>query len=466
MNFDSVVFLSCFLPALMLLSLLPRGAKGRNVLLLAAGLLFYAFGSLTGLLLLLACAAVNYAFGVRILRSSGGGNALAAAAIALDLAFLGAFKYLNFALSALLPLFGASPVRLALTAPVGISFFTFKCISYIVDVRRDRRNGTTRFFDLLLYISFFPQIMAGPIARFPDFREQLDLWDRSPRQTAEGLRRFVVGLGKKLILAQTAAEVADLAFGADAALSAPLAWACAAAYMLQIYFDFSGYSDMALGLGRIFGFTAPENFDDPYAARSITDFWRRWHISLSLWFRDYLYIPLGGSRKGRARAAFNKFIVFVLCGLWHGAGWNFILWGAWHGVLSAAETLLRGKRRADSFPLRLLGRVYTLLAVGVGFVFFRASDPAEGWRILRAMLGLSPAAPGAVAALRGALTPLNAAILLAAVVLCFPLKKRIAPLAAKPAGRILSYALCAVLLVLCLTRLAYGGFAPFIYFQF
>ena len=462
MSFDSIIFISCFLPLLALAYALAPGARARNALLLAAGLVFYAFGSITGLLLLLACAAVNWGFGLLLLRRPEGGKAIAGIAVALDLAFLAAFKYLSFALSAL----GLPSPAVGPAAPIGISFFTFKCISYIIDTYRDRRSGTRRFFELLLYISFFPQIMAGPITRFSDFRGQLAARPRSARGSAAGLRRFIVGLAKKLILAGAAAGAADKAFAANAALDARLAWLGAAAYMLQIYFDFSGYSDMAVGLGQLFGFETPENFDYPYIAGTITEFWRRWHISLSSWFRDYLYIPLGGSRRGKGRAALNKFIVFVLCGLWHGAGWPYIVWGAWHGVFAAGETLL-GVKRAPNTGLRAaLCHVYTLLVVCVGFVLFRAETLSGGLRVLGAMLGSSPVSAASTAALFAALPPLTAALLVVGALCALPLKQKLAGFGGTAAGRACSYAACVVLLALCVMKLAAGGFAPFIYFQF
>ncbi len=465
MSFDSPIFISCFLPLLALIYAPVRNQRARNVLLLAAGLVFYAFGSLTGLLLLLACAAVNYGFGCALQKRETGGKGIAAAAIALDLAFLAAFKYLKFALSVFAPRSAADPF-VGLAAPIGLSFFTFKCISYILDTLRDRKNGTKRFFDLLLYISFFPQIMAGPITRFPDFRAQLDQRTSSLRQSAEGLRRFVAGLSKKLIFAGAAAAVTDRAFAGSAAPDARLAWLGAAAYMLQIYFDFSGYSDMAIGLGRMFGFMTPENFAYPYIAPTITEFWRRWHISLSGWFRDYLYIPLGGSRRGRRRAAVNKLIVFVLCGLWHGAGWTYLLWGAWHGVLSAAEGLLGVKRMPEKGICRVVGHIYTLLAVCLGFVFFRAETLAAGWRMLRAMLGFVPVTAASTAALYAAAPPLTVVLLILGAVFAMPVKRLMDPFLETKAGRALSYAGSAALLALCCMRMAAGGFAPFIYFQF
>ena len=466
MSFDSIGFLTCFLPVLALLHTLLRSVRARNVLLLAAGLIFYAFGSLSGLALLLACAAVNYGFGLLLLRTQRRAKPIAAAAVILDLAFLAFFKYLDFALSVLFP---ASALRVGLAAPVGISFFTFRCISYIVDTARDRENGTQSFFEALLYVSFFPQLMAGPIARFRAFRPQLADRPRSPEQAAAGLRRFLVGLSKKLLLAGTAAKIADGVFAAGAAPDARLAWLGAAAYTLQIYMDFSGYSDMAIGLGQMFGFVSPENFNYPYAAGTITEFWRRWHISLSSWFRDYVYIPLGGSRKGRGRAALNKLIVFLLCGLWHGAGWTFLLWGLWHGVLSALETLL--VRKTPKSPrggaLRsVLGHVYVLLAVCVGFVFFRAETLADGWRVLGAMLGAVPASAASTVALHTLLTPLSAALLLISAVAALPVRRCFASFGATAAGKALSRAACLLLLVLCIAELAAGGFSPFIYFRF
>jgi alginate O-acetyltransferase complex protein AlgI len=278
-------------------------------------------------------------------------------------------------------------------------------------------------------------------------------------------------LGKKLILAAGAARIADPVFAQGAPLIAPLAWLGAMAYLMQIYFDFSGYSDMAIGLGRIFGFRTPENFLDPYTADSITDFWRRWHISLSLWFRDYLYIPLGGNRKGKGRTALNKFIVFVLCGFWHGADWTFLLWGAWHGLLSALESLgvINTRRWSKSLPGSILCHVYAVLAVCLGFVMFRADSVSGGWRVLGAMFGAFPGGAAAAAALRTVLSPVNVLLLLLCFILCLPWKNLFPETAAALSeGRLrpLGYVFCFCLLIVCLAQLAAGGFAPFIYAQF
>lgn len=452
MSFDSVFVIGCFLPPTVFLYWLLRKDSWRNVLLFVAGLVFYAFGSLSGLVLLLAAVAVNYAMGIWIQKAKKR-RFLCGLTVAANLLFLGAYKYLNF-------LLGAETV--SLVAPVGISFFTFKCISYIVDTCRDPAKGTKNFFRFALYVSFFPQITAGPIARFEHFAPQLQ--DRRSMQLPAGLRRFVIGLGKKLILSGTLAQVTDGVF-ALAAPDARLAWLGAIAYMLQIYFDFSGYSDMAIGVAQMFGFHTPENFDYPYIAGSITDFWRRWHISLSAWFKDYLYIPLGGNRKGKLRAALNKAIVFTLCGLWHGANWTFLVWGAWHGLLSAIESIKRVQPK--KLPGKLLAHAYTLLAVCLGFVMFRAADVQQGFSMIGAMFTGFAIRDVNTVALHSLLNAESICVLVLSVVLCLPwvqwLKKREALYAKLET---VSWIACLALFALCLIKLAAGGFAPFIYFQF
>ncbi len=455
MSFDVPLFLGVFLPLTLLLERLIPKRQGKNICLLAAGLLFYAFGSLLAPFTVVLLACLNYFAGRRLYRK--GGKALLAAAIGADIALLVCASYLDGWL-------GLPQSVFSLAAPVGMSFFTFKCISYLVDCYRKGTPDGGRFFDFLLYISFFPQITAGPITRFSEFQPQLE--NREKRPCAEGLRRFVVGLAKKLLLAATLAKAADGVFVLKSGvLDARLAWLGAIAYTLQIYFDFSGYSDMAIGLGWMFGFQTPENFRYPYTAVSVTDFWRCWHISLSSWFRDYVYIPLGGNRKGRLRTACNKLIVFALCGLWHGAAWTFVLWGVWHGVLAAAESLARFRPQRRSS--RVFGRVYTLLAVCLSFVLFRAQGVRQCVDMLGAMVtGFSFTAAGTVALH----TLANAQVLTAVIigcVLCLPWRCWIEKRARLRAiCEPLSYAVCLVLFALCLLRLAGGGFAPFIYAQF
>ena len=459
MNVDGVLFISCFLPVVFLLHWLIPAEKVRNYILLAAGLVFCAFGSLGGVVLLTAVAAVNYLAGRLILAGKSPGL-LCAAAVTLDLAVLVFFKYLDFLVTGFL---GLPSGKLGIAAPLGISFYIFKCISYVVDTRRDREQGTENFGHFLLYISFFPQFTAGPISRFSQFRSQLTARERDPERIARGIRRFVTGLGKKLLIAGILAKVADGVFYAESGiLDIRLAWLGAVCYMLQIYFDFSGYSDMAIGLGNAFGFDTPENFLYPYAAVSITDFWRRWHISLSSWFKDYLYIPLGGNRKGKLRAGLNKAVVFLFCGIWHGANWTFLVWGLWHGLFSALES---GKviRPGKNLPARL----YTLLVVCLGFVMFRAGSLGQGVEMIRVMFTGFRLTEAGTELLRSLMTGETVFALILGAVLAQPVlpglkRSSLGQRILEPA----SWGLCLVLFALCLAKLASGGFMPFIYAQF
>ena len=365
MVFGSPIFLFCFLPAAYLVYRFLPGIRSRNAWLAIASLVFYSFGQPVYLPLLLLSVVMNYLFGLLLMSPAGRGKRWpAACAVAGNLLLLGTFKYLDFFAGILNTLPGVNLPLPGLTLPIGISFFTFQGLSYALDVSREPDTGTRSFGKLVLYISFFPQLIAGPIIKYHDVALQIDQRELTPELTILGLRRFITGFAKKLLIANTMGLAADRVFALEAgALDLRLAWLGAVCYTLQIYFDFSGYSDMAIGLGRMFGFTFQENFNLPYAARSIKEFWRRWHISLSSWFRDYLYIPLGGNRKGRARTMGNKIIVFFSTGLWHGANWTFVLWGMWHGLFSALED-------ANVIPKRLresvLGHVYTMLVVVPG----------------------------------------------------------------------------------------------------
>ena len=370
MVFSSAVFLFIFLPVVFVLSRVLPGIRAKNILLLIASLLFYAFGEPVYILLMLASILVNFTAG-RLLPLCGKGldKLVLALAVVLNLGMLSLFKYTDFFLTTVNQVFSLEIPLTGIALPVGISFFTFQGLSYVIDVYRDREMCAKSIVKLALYISLFPQLIAGPIVIYHDVANQIDHRETTPELTADGIRRFVLGLGKKLLLANTAGRMADLVFTATAQqLDIRVAWLGALCYCLQIYFDFSGYSDMAIGLGRMFGFQFLENFNYPYVSSSIKEFWRRWHISLSSWFRDYLYIPLGGNRKGKLRTEVNKGIVFFCTGLWHGASWNFVLWGLWHGVFIILEDLLPkgGKVR------RAIGHVTTPLIVLLGFVLFRA----------------------------------------------------------------------------------------------
>lgn len=470
MYYDSIAFLCFFLPVLLALEALVKGTGRKNVLLLAAGLLFYAFGSFQALLLLLLSAVVNWGMGLLAMRER---KAAVPLAVIFNLGILAVYRYSDLWFPALSAAGISFPAE-GPAMPAGLSFFTFKGISYVADVSRRKDAGSRCFFDVLFYLSFFPQIMSGPLERFEAFRDQLAERERSGVRTARGLRRFVLGLAKKLIFSAEAGMIANAAFSAGEALDARIAWLGAVAYCLQLYFDFSGYSDMAVGLGEALGFHSPENFRYPYAAASITDFWRRWHISLSSWFRDYLYIPLGGSRKGKWRTAVNKFFVFALCGLWHGAGLTFLIWGLWHGLLSALESLrvLDVERWRKTGAGRVFSHIYLLLAVCVGFVMFRAETAADGLRMLSAMFtGFSFTAEGTLL-LYGICGSYTMLILAASAVLSLPvlpaLQKRLAALPDRAQEAVEGGSLLAslLLLVLCFAALASGGFSPFIYAQF
>ena len=396
MVFASPLFLFLFLPATIAayFALPPRF---RNAVLLVASLAFYAWGEARYVPLVLASVAFNWWMGTRIADASdvASRKRRLAAAVAGNLAALAVFKYANFAVAnvdAIAPIFGLTPIALAaIPLPLGISFFTFHAISYVVDVYKRTATAQRSVRDFALYILLFPQLIAGPIIRYRDIAEQLRARDPNVSEFAYGVRRFVLGLGKKLLIANTLGQTADAVFALPAAqVAAPLAWLGLACYTLQIYFDFSGYSDMAIGLMRMLGFRILENFNYPYVARSIRDFWRRWHISLSNWFRDYLYVPLGGNRRGARRAYANLVIVFLLCGLWHGASWPFVLWGAWHGMFLVAE------RAGLERPLarhRALGHVYTLAAVMGGWVLFRCDTLEHALGYYAALAGLSGADP-------------------------------------------------------------------------
>lgn len=396
MLFSSPVFFVYFLPVVLVLALfLPlfvRRTSWQNHLLLAASLFFYAWGELVYTLILLASIVFNYAFGLWIdrVRSLPRERHVLRAAIAGNLLVLGAFKYANFAvdnLNDLLEPFGVSAIELdPVHLPIGISFFTFQAMTYVVDVHRGNAPAQTSLFRVGLYIALFPQLIAGPIVRYRSIALQLIERHTSIDDIAIGIRRFITGLGKKVLIADQLAGAADRIFALPgSALDPAVAWLGVTLFGLQVYFDFAGYSDMAIGLGRMFGFHFPENFNAPYTSRSLQEFWRRWHISLSTWFRDYVYIPLNSRGDTAGWGYFSLFAVFFLCGLWHGANWNFVTWGLVHGAAIALERTSFGPWLANTW--RPLARVYTLFVVWIAFVFFRAGDFPHAIEYLGAMFG-------------------------------------------------------------------------------
>ena len=461
MVFNSAAFLFLFLPVCFLLHRLIPGQRARAALLGALSLVFYAFGGLAQVPVLLLCIVWNYAFGCLLSRETGPRKLWRTVAVIGDLGLLGVYKYADFLLGTL----GFSAPWGELTAPLGISFFTFHAVSYIVDVYRRPALAEKRFDALFLYLAFFPRLLAGPILSWRQAQSEPFGRTVSAEETAAALRRFTRGLAKKLLLAESAAAVANGVFSLElSALSTSLAWLGSVSYCLQIYFDFSGYSDMAIALGALFGFTFPENFAHPYAARTLSDFWRRWHMSLNRWFVDYVYIPLGGSRRGLAVTVRNTLIVFFFTGLWHGAGWTFILWGLWHGLFVSLERL--GKKPLAALERTGLGRaglhIYTLLVVLVGFVMFRAATVTQGLAILGRMILPRSADLAGAMAMKTILTPARCAFLVMGSVFSLPVSEKLRPRIPEWAGDLLSLAL----LVLCIGAMALGGFTPFIYQQF
>jgi alginate O-acetyltransferase complex protein AlgI len=397
MVFSSPTFLFLFLP-LVLAGASLTGPLGRNAFLCGASLLFYAWGEPLYVLLIMVSILLNYVCGIALTRNPDAGRARLwlAAGITANLLILGHFKYANFLVKNLdhaLAWFQVPPIpNPGVALPIGISFFTFQALSYLIDVYRRAVPAERNLVNLALYISMFPQLIAGPIVRYEQVAARIRQRQVTMPGFASGVERFVIGLAKKMLLANPAGAVADAAFAAPPdGLTAGFAWLGLAGYTVQIYFDFSGYSDMAIGLGRMFGFDYPENFRYPYCARSLREFWRRWHISLSTWFRDYLYLPLGGNRRGEARTWWNLFVVFTLCGLWHGANWNFLLWGWWHGGFLIAERAGLG-RLLDRLPAPLQ-HAYTLVVVMVGWALFRADTPGRAVAYLQAMAGTNMTIP-------------------------------------------------------------------------
>ena len=503
MVFSSQIFVFIFLPLTVILGCgalaagknRPGAVRVSNGILLAASLVFYAWGEPLYVFLLIAETLFCFFMALLMERAPRYRRLWLVGALAAVLGTLCFFKYSAFftgilakalPVSKALPLDGAYDALSKVALPLGISFYSFQLMSYFIDVYKGRFAPQKNFPRLLLYVSFFPQLVAGPIVKYADVENMLTGRRFDVKEAAFGLRRFVVGLAKKLIIANTAATVADSVFALDPdSLRGGAALIGALAYVIQIYFDFSGYSDMAIGIGRVFGFRFNENFKHPYASLSVKDFWRRWHVSLSSWFRDYLYIPLGGNRKGRLRTALNKIVVFFFTGLWHGANFTFIVWGLWHGAFLLIEEYTSGIRERIARRSRFLkvlkaalGSVYTFAVVTLGFVMFRSDSLGYGIRFIGRLFAFSGGLP-AQAALT--LTPYAVFVLIIAVPAAMPLKewnenifrRLLGP--EKAAGALkkhafaldlVSFAVTAVLFVVCGMALATSAYDPFIYFRF
>lgn len=463
MLFSSIPFLFYFLPCVLLVYfIVPQ--KGRNAVLLAASLFFYGWGEPKFLLFMVFSIAQGYVF-ARLIGRGRRKKLFLTLSLVLSFALLGYCKYADFFIENFNAVTGLSLPLLKIALPIGISFYTFQIASYEIDVYRGDVAAQHNFIDFAAYVAMFPQLIAGPIVRYRDIAPQLKERTHSLEAAASGASRFAVGLGKKVLVANVLAQLVS-AYKASAEQTALYAWLYTIAFTLQIYFDFSGYSDMAIGLGRIFGFSFPENFRYPYIAKSITEFWRRWHMSLGTWFRDYLYIPLGGSRCSRIRHIFNILVVWMATGFWHGAAWNFVFWGLFYAVLLMAEKffLLPALKKG-----RVLPHVYVLLAVTLGFVLFDAASLKDALHQLGTLFGAGTASGLGTEALYmlrsyGVVLALAA---LGATPLPAMLWKKVQE--AKSLAPVLTVAepLCTfALLALCTAFLVDGSFNPFLYFRF
>lgn len=483
MTFSSLAFLFVFFPIVFLLYWILKNNQLRNILLILASLAFYAYGEPVAVFIMLISICLNYIFGLMcasrpVVRSNGARQKVQPGAvflktfglvmaIILNIGLLLVFKYSDFFLVTV----GLGKYAPHMKLPIGISFFTFQGLSYVVDVYRDRKSVQKNLLSVMLYISFFPQLIAGPIVKYHDIREQLTKREFSADRVSRGLQRFTFGLGKKVLIAGPMGLMVDSIYNHDiATVGVGTAWVVGISYLFQIYFDFSGYSDMAIGLGCIFGFDFKENFNYPYTAGSIQVFWRKWHISLSTWFKEYVYIPLGGNRNGTVKTYRNKFIVFLLTGLWHGANWTFICWGLVHGIGSIVEDLIKkawnkGHRevsKAASLIFGFVGHVYTLLFVMLAFVLFRADTLSIAGAMIGKMFHIGIAANASDAVAVSLFTPTYIIAFILAVICSTSIFTYLMPKMKTWMLQTLSIAIYVLSLVMLVT----GGYNPFIYFRF
>lgn len=467
MLFSSSLFLLLFLPLIVVINFFVK-TKYSNYLLLIASLVFYAWGEPVYVLLMLFSVALNWSFGLLIEKNNKFKTLFLVVCTILNLCILGYFKYYNFFADSINSIIGKELISAKQIAlPIGISFFTFQALSYVIDLYRGDCKVQKNIFNLALYVSFFPQLIAGPIVRFSDVDEQIEHREVSVEKFAIGFRRFLYGLGKKVIISNMMAEVADSIFAKSfSELSTLAAWIGAIAYMMQIYYDFSGYSDMAIGLGKIFGFDFLENFRYPYMSHSIHEFWQRWHISLGTWFREYVYIPLGGNRKGKVRTYINLIVVFFLTGMWHGASWNFIIWGLYHGFFQILERISLSKFLKKH---GIFSSCYCLFVVLFGWILFRANTLTDAIRYILRMIAPWRYGFSQMFSVPAEFSLHSAVILLIAICGCGLLQfiaKKVPVLHRKWENSCAELIYLAVMTVYCVALLAAGTYNPFIYFRF
>ena len=453
MVFSSFLFLCGFLPAVFVLHTALRSTRARNVLLAIASLVFYALGEPVYIILLLLSVTVNYGIGLSLGRKKS--KLTLTAAVIFNIGLLVIFKYTGL-----------------FTLPVGISFYTFQILSYVIDVYRGQVKAQRNYVSLMLYISFFPQLIAGPIVKYHDVEMQIRDRTVTAEEVKNGVFRFAAGLGKKVIIANGLAVAVDALYALDpATLGIGPAWFMITAYAFQLVFDFSAYSDMAIGLGKMFGFQFPENFNYPYISRSVREYWKRNHISLSTWFREYLYFPLGGSRKGEARTVLNLLIVFLATGIWHGAGWTFPVWGLYQAlfIILEREHIIN----SEKWP-RFFATLYTDITIWVGLVLFRADTFTQAWGVWKAMVGFGSTGGETTLLMTELVSPYRILLLLLAAFFATPIlrdavrrwreRAREKQTIAAVDGILMAGTL--ILIALCLMQLASDSYNPFIYYRF
>jgi alginate O-acetyltransferase complex protein AlgI len=456
--------------------------KFRNYVILVFSIVFYAYGGPEFILILLGSTTATYFIVKAMVKrktesKQKASKWLCAAAITLNLGLLVWFKYANFLvdnINAIISLFHGNGIQLAkIVLPIGISFFTFQSITYVLDTYRGQVKPMDKLTDYIVYIMMFPQLIAGPIVKYGDVEQQLRHRESPPEECLHGFYRFVIGLAKKVLIADVIARQADVYFAADlSTMDSGTAWIGILAYTMQLYFDFSGYSDMAIGLGRIMGFKFPENFNNPYVSGSITEFWRRWHMTLGTFIKGYLYIPLGGNRRGRSRMFFNLWVCFLLSGLWHGASWNFVLWGAFHGFFIVFEKLINGKRKVENGKFSVLRSAFsvpiTFILVMIGWVLFRADNIGHAFDYYKAMFSFNFQGFSWDAGSQFYTTLIVALVF--SFLTIFPFGRKIEQVVFYrnygTGGHIAAWLVSIFLLFFSIAALNASGFSPFIYFRF
>ncbi len=457
MVFSSVTFFYVFLP-LVFLAYFIVPFRFKNAVLLLFSLVFYAWGEPVYILLMLYSIVVNYCLGLAIDKYPDKAKSTMVFTVVLNLFILGFFKYYGFLMENINSLFGLELPIHELALPIGISFYTFQTLSYIIDLYRGKIKCQKNIISYAAYISMFPQLIAGPIVRYSDVAAELEQREINLTKFGEGFERFIFGLAKKVLLANTIGALFDTVSGLGSDISLLTAWLGAIAYTLQIYFDFSGYSDMAIGLGKMFGFTFLENFDYPYISKSVTEFWRRWHMSLGTWFREYVYIPLGGNRVSVIKHIRNIMIVWLLTGLWHGASWNFVVWGLYYGLLLLWEKYIF---KPKHFPA-VFAHIFTMFAVIIGWVIFAAEDFAAAFVTLKAMFGMGA---GIIDQTGLYYLSVNWVMILLGVFFALPVTRKLYTLARKYCKPVLAV-ICAFLFVACTAYMVTQNYNPFLYFRF